>query len=623
MTRFLAIIFALLATAAYAQYGTPTLQIDKSGSTRCLYVSDLNNTSAADKARAFGCLDSKGAWNLPTSLRNVKEITETDLRGYGYIGDGSSHPLSGITSLNGRSTVGWTLAQWQAVLPAAQALSDEIDGAVINSVISTTSGAIKFKLGPGTGRFSRPISSACGRSINFTGAGPELTKFQFGATDGWDHCITGTPQADKLELDGIALISTDTTSTTNIGVNARFSPFRNGYYNNFTISSFNSGMVLENSAGTTVNKGMIDGNAARLGLATAGVGIHLKGTNTFIIHYENTLVQYFATGYRFQSTSASNQLGIEDAMVVNSAAGNVQKCVQIDADYTGYSPLQYTVDRLSCDTFGMFIDAKQASQLSIVGGNYLIQPAVGSWTPAGQNGFNFCRTPTVRLEKAWISNNAVALSMRSYINITTNSCGIPSGQGASDVQVIGNKIEYANLTTTAAIIVKDTNAPGIVVRDNLFTNAFSVGQPPANAFSWSSVDRQSALFLGQPGETVSGSLTPVAMTTATPANVNTISLPPGEWTCSASIQLIPAGGATVTVFQGAWNTTSATMPTMPTGSAFLQTGSWTGGEVRTTGSWTIDLTAQTGNSNVYLVGAASFSGGTLQMNAWPTCVRLR
>jgi hypothetical protein len=52
------------------------------------------------------------------------------------VGNGQSHPLSSITTINGQSTIGWTLAQWQAVYPHALALTDEIDWCAIQAALN-------------------------------------------------------------------------------------------------------------------------------------------------------------------------------------------------------------------------------------------------------------------------------------------------------------------------------------------------------------------------------------------------------------------------------------------------------------------------------------------------------
>ncbi|MBP0583121.1 hypothetical protein J8I29_27590 [Labrys sp. LIt4] len=602
---------------------SPTFQTDRSAASGCVSARVSGNPNENGGA-LIGCINPvTGAFETPSNLRNQGDIDERVLRSYGFRGDGQSHPLSSVTALNGRSTAGWSLAQWQTVLPAARALSDEIDGAVINSLIQMNPGALKFRLGPLTARFSTPISSTCGKSIRFEGAGPELTIFRFGASNGWDHCPMGSPKPDKLELQGIRLQSSDIASTSTVGINARFTPGVNGTYSNFALDNFNTGMILVNSAGTMIEGGMIHAGASRRGLASTGTGIWFRGTNTFVNHIQNTLTQHYRIGYRFQSTNPPKMLGLEDQSLINSAAGGVGTCIQIDSDYKGYSPLQYVADNFSCDAYEGHVDARQVSHLSIRGGNWLIHPATGSWTPAGKNFFNFCRASTVRLEGAWISNNAQPLEVRSLINVTTDSCGIPNGTGASDVQIRNNKIEYRGLKTSVAMIVKTAGTSGVVVAGNLFTEFFNPRPPPPNAFSWAASDAQSALYQGLAGELVQTSPPPVDMTDRIARDIGILSLAPGVWSCHARLQLLPAAGVKVRAFQGAFSTEPAEMPAAPGQGMFMESGEWSGAEIRGIGPFVFDLTTKTQSSPLHIVGAASFAGGQLQMNTVGQCVRLR
>lgn len=52
-------------------------------------------------------------------------------RSFGAVGDGQSRLLSSVTTFRGGSTAGWTLAQWQAVLPHVTALGNQLDWACI------------------------------------------------------------------------------------------------------------------------------------------------------------------------------------------------------------------------------------------------------------------------------------------------------------------------------------------------------------------------------------------------------------------------------------------------------------------------------------------------------------
>lgn len=54
-----------------------------------------------------------------------------NVRSYGAIGDGTARTLSQMASFRGQNTSGWTLAQWQAVLPHVTALSNQLDWACI------------------------------------------------------------------------------------------------------------------------------------------------------------------------------------------------------------------------------------------------------------------------------------------------------------------------------------------------------------------------------------------------------------------------------------------------------------------------------------------------------------
>ena len=59
-----------------------------------------------------------------------------NIKSYGAIGDGASHQLDTVTNFNGSDTSGWTLSQWQSILPQANDLSNELDNVVFLSVAS-------------------------------------------------------------------------------------------------------------------------------------------------------------------------------------------------------------------------------------------------------------------------------------------------------------------------------------------------------------------------------------------------------------------------------------------------------------------------------------------------------
>lgn len=86
------------------------------------------------------------------------------LRYWCYKGDGASHTLSSVTSCGTTDTTGWTLAQWQAALPAATSLSDQIDWAAIQSYVNTKAAGQIYVLFPaGTAYINKSIQF-CGNS---------------------------------------------------------------------------------------------------------------------------------------------------------------------------------------------------------------------------------------------------------------------------------------------------------------------------------------------------------------------------------------------------------------------------------------------------------------------------
>jgi hypothetical protein len=68
---------------------------------------------------------------------------------------------------------------------------------------------------------------------------------------------------------------------------------------------------------------------------------------------------------------------------------------------------------------------------------------------------------------------------------------------------------------------------------------------------------------GSVGEYVTATGTAVSLTTATPANITSISLTAGDWEVSGSIGFNPAGGAAPATLAAGANTTTATLPASP------------------------------------------------------------
>jgi hypothetical protein len=126
---------------------------------------------------------------------------------YGGRADGEPHPLSSITTLNGRATAGWSLAQWQAHFAFAKDgagnnpvtdLSNEIDEVALQAAINTAVDYATYqqtvRLPPGTIRLTRPIRTGC-VPLNVVGAqGTTATTLRqtVRGQDGWHHGTSDT-----------------------------------------------------------------------------------------------------------------------------------------------------------------------------------------------------------------------------------------------------------------------------------------------------------------------------------------------------------------------------------------------------------------------------------------------
>lgn len=644
MTRIKTFLFAfpaaglLAISPALAQTrGTPTFQVDKSGSSRCFYAWDLNNTAAADKGVPFGCLDSKGAWNLPDRLRNKQDIDEVTLRGFGYVGDGTSHPLSGVTSLNGRSTAGWTLGQWQALLPAAGALSDEIDGAVINSLIAGATGPIKITLGPGKAMFSRPIKS-CLNNVTIRGAGWDITTLYFGNnTNAWEHCRGGSDPLSAARIEASDLrIERPTATNTNTAVTARFRPQNNLRFNHLQIRGFNSCIATENGAGMTFEYTMCYSLVAG-GTTGLGIGLDIQGGphtdagtgqavgGSFINHITNSLMQGYELGYRFYALGP----GLEDQRITNSAAGGVRRGIQITGNMTGggnYSPFEFSIDNFSCDATTTCLDVDRGWHVLVRGGDWLLdQPiAATTWNGTGADFITLCRANTVNIRDAFISNNAQAIPIRSMLHVKSdNACGVTGPINPLVSQITNNTFEIGNLTPSDAVVAVDSGAAAILVKDNVFTNGFVPIEPPAGTYRWSTSDNNSALFYNtNTGFIAASAPAAAARTNLTAFDAASLSLPPGRWQCQGSIRYVGASSSTLNIAQGGLSTTSQSLPSNGANGEFKVSLNQSADQenIFNTGTIAFDWTATT---TVYLVGVGAWTGGTQTTNGNLQCVRLR
>lgn len=116
--------------------------------------------------------------------------------------------------------------------------------------------------------------------------------------------------------------------------------------------------------------------------------------------------------------------------------------------------------------------------------------------------------------------------------------------------------------------------------------------------------------IGEYTEAAVASGSAVALTTATAANITSISLTAGDWDVSGVVGFLPAGTTSITVMGGGSSATSATIGALGSAFAESQTATVPGavGQIRVIPTVRLNVTATT---TIYLVATATFTVSTL------------
>lgn len=116
---------------------------------------------------------------------------------YGYVADGSSHPLSSVSTFKGRNVAGYSLAQWQALVPQVTSLSNEIDAVAVQAWFNDRPNGGCLNLPAGVAVFDIGIQTGGDQAVQVNGAGRDLTEIKFTGTGTfWKHGFTGATAAN-------------------------------------------------------------------------------------------------------------------------------------------------------------------------------------------------------------------------------------------------------------------------------------------------------------------------------------------------------------------------------------------------------------------------------------------
>ena len=117
------------------------------------------------------------------------------VKDFGAIGDGSSHPLSSVTSYNSQNTTGWTLTQWQTIYPKATALTQEIDYLAHQLALDTYN---LIFAPPGTYLFGQDTLTLPSRDgVRLIGAGRDSTTWESSNATADIICFSSTAQSGQ------------------------------------------------------------------------------------------------------------------------------------------------------------------------------------------------------------------------------------------------------------------------------------------------------------------------------------------------------------------------------------------------------------------------------------------
>jgi hypothetical protein len=249
----------------------------------------------------------------------------------------------------------------------------------------------------------------------------------------------------------------------------------------------------------------------------------------------------------------------------------------------------------------------------------------------------------------YVANGISDLLIQNNIVETNSVYGIVATGTIDTLTISGNQVIRNGVTaanTYDGINVTGTNITKLIVSDNSALNIggteqrYGIVVSPAATYSIVSGNNASgntggcsltdaSVVFGNVGTGCGGrninsivlSGSAVALTTATAANVTSVSLPAGDWTCSGNVNFYPAAGTTVSSIVAWIGTTSATIPTRPNSGAFTElTANLVAGGNQTIPAGEITFTIGS-TTTVYLEAYTTFAVSTMGAGGFIGCRR--
>jgi len=247
--------------------------------------------------------------------------------------------------------------------------------------------------------------------------------------------------------------------------------------------------------------------------------------------------------------------------------------------------------------------ASSATAVSLTGGNYT---GSGSANPGGAVSITGGATSGTTS-----SSIGGALNLAGGVGLGTNSTGgalnIISGAGNGTGLSGSLNMDLGAGSGGAVINIGTQRAETIKIGSSSFSGVTSLNAKTINILGTTAIGNATAGYIGEFVNSLIASGSAVSLTTATPANITSISLTAGDWDVEGSVNF-SGTSATTSQFEGGISTGSATFPT---------DGSEVYSYAPMTTTTAIDSVAAirkrinvSSTTTVYLVGSVTFSAGT-------------
>ena len=378
-------------------------------------------------------------------------------------------------------------------------------------------------------------------------------------------CASNVTTSDNNCAFGVTALNAVTTG----GLNCAFGP--NAMLNSATVSNENVAVgynALLSQAGGVVVGNVAIGSQSLAGTSLTGDRNSAVGRGTFIAltsANDNSVIGY--DGFKSLTTGGVN-VGMGRDVGGAIAAGSVATTTGTDNTFIGYAS-----------------SANSAAAIGTI--------AIGSGAVA---------TIATGATSSDIGPGISFGSVANDVGFRGDGTIFPSTTGAGFWRPMINGTAYL-----VPLIASGATAwPAITTSSVTFSSTSGVIGTTTN-------DSAAALSVGELLSTVVLVGAPVALTTATAANIATLSLTAGDWDVWGSVWTNPAAGTTTTKVQAAVSQTTATLPTTPALGTSLSvltgiTTAATEAVVLQTGATRISLA---GTTSVYLVASVTFSVSTM------------